>query len=171
MNSQERRKRRYEVSRAGTVIQDLLEGYRLAEDVRRHRVMIDWEEIVGARIAARTRPGPVQEGGILWVRVSNSSWMHQLSFLRNDLLARINARFGDPPLVTELRLHIGRRRDPAAQDDQPSVALPRRRPPQSRALPPPAQGARLAQIESEAASIEDEDLRAIITDARRRLDL
>lgn len=173
MSFHKRVKRRNEPLRAGAVIDDLLVDYRLAGEVRRHRVVIDWRELVGPRIAARTRPRPIQEDGILWVQVSNSSWLHQLSFLRDELLARINERYGDPPVATELRLHIGRRRDPAAAEDQPSVALPRRQPPRPRPLPAPASGARLTRIEAEtrAAGIDDEELRAAIIEARRLLDL
>lgn len=173
MSYQKRAKRRKEVLRAGAVIDDLLVDYSLAGEVRRHRVVIDWREIMGPRIAARTWPSPVQEDGVLWIRVSNSSWLHQLSFLRDELLARINERYGDPPVVSEIRLHIGRRRDPADAEDQPSVGLPRRQPPRPTPLPPPASGARLARIEAEAraAGIDDEELRAAIVEARRLLDL
>ena len=169
MKASERKRRRNEVSPAREVIGDLLQGYHIAGEIRRHRVVVEWPALVGARIAARTRPSPVQEDGVLWVRVSNSSWMHQLSFLRNDLLARINKQLGDPPLVTDLRLHIGRRPQREGEGLPPSA--PRRRMPARLALPPPATGERLAAIESETACIEDEDLRAIVAEARKRLDL
>ena len=167
MRDSDRKRRRKEVSPAGTVISELLQDYRLAEGIRRHRVMLEWPELVGPRVAARTRPSPVQEGGVLWVRVSNSSWLHQLSFLRNELLARINERLGDPPLVTDLRLHIGQRS--RSGDDQARPERPRPRQRHSQPLPPPAAGERLAEIEAETACIDDEELRAVITEARRLL--
>lgn len=156
-------------SRVGPLIQTLLTEYHLSDEIRRHRVFTEWLDIVGPRIAARTWPSPIAEGGILWVRVSNSSWLHQLSFLREDLCARVNAHLGNPPLVTEIRLHLGRRQRRGDEDFEPRVAgrfrsFRRRRP-----LPPPATGAQLAAIESETACIEDDELRAVIRDARRRL--
>lgn len=168
MKASERKIRRNEVSPAGTVITELLQDYRLAEEIRRHRVVIEWAELVGTRVAARTRPSPVQEDGLLWVWVINSSWLHQLSFMRNDLLARINERLGNPPLVSDLRLHIGQRSRSGGDQARPARPPPRRR--QRQPLPPPAAGQRLAEIEAEAACIDDEDLRAVITEARRLLD-
>lgn len=155
-------------TRVGPLIQTLLTEYHLSDEIRRHRVFTEWLDIVGPRVAARTWPSPINEG-ILWVRVSNSSWLHQLSFLRDDLRARVNAHLGNPPLVTEVRLHLGRRQRREDEDLEPRTSgrfrVHRRR----RALPPPATGAQLAAIEAEAACIDDDELRAVVREARRRL--
>ncbi len=146
------------------LIERLLTEYNLLEPVRRHRVFTEWRDIVGPRFAARTRPSPINEG-ILWVRVSNSSWLHQLSFLRDQIRTSVNNHLGSPPLVKEVRLFLGRLYD---DDFAPRAAARfhlhwRRRP-----LPPITES-HLAAIEAESASIEDEELRAIVREVRRRL--
>jgi hypothetical protein len=155
-------------TRVGPLIQTLLTEYHLSSEIRRHRVFTEWLDIVGPRIAARTWPSPIAEG-ILWVRVSNSSWLHQLSFLRDDLCARVNAHLGNPPLVTEVRLHLGRRQRRDDEDFEPRTAGRFRAYRRRRPLPPPATGAQLAAIEAETACIEDDELRAVVREARRRL--
>jgi hypothetical protein len=152
----------------GALIADLLAAYHLSDEVRRHRVFSEWLDIVGPRIAARTWPSPIREG-VLWVRVSNSSWLHQLSFMRDDIRAKVNAHLGDPPLVSEVRLHLGRRTRRGDEDYDPRTAGRYRVHRRRGMAPTPATGARLAQIEAETAHIEDEDLRAVVLEARRRL--
>lgn len=168
MSTRDRRPRRCEKTRAGDLIQELLADYRLSDEVRRHRVLIDWLDIVGPRIAARTWPSPIHDG-VLWVRVSNSSWLHQLSFLRDEIRARTNAYLGDPPLVTEVRLHLGRRGRRDQDDLDPNTAARFRVHRRRASMRAPATGARLASIDAETAAIEDEELRAVIREARRRL--
>jgi hypothetical protein len=155
-------------TQVGALIQDLLVEYNLSDEVRRHRVCTEWLDIVGPRNAARTWPSPIHDG-VLWVRVSNSSWLHELSFLRDDIRARVNAHLGDPPLVEEVRLHLGRRQRRGDEDCEPRTASRFRVHRRRRHMPPPATGARLAAIEAETESIEDEELRAIVREARRRL--
>jgi hypothetical protein len=157
-----------EETQVGALIQDLLTEYKLSDEVRHHRVCAEWLDIVGPRNAARTWPSPIRDG-VLWVRVSNSSWLHELSFLRDDIRARVNAHLGDPPLVNEVRLHIGRRQRRGDEDCEPTTASRFRVHRRRRHMPPPATGARLAAIEAETASIEDEELRAVVREARRRL--
>lgn len=152
----------------GALIGELLAEYNLSDEVRQHRVCTEWLDIVGPRNAARTWPSPIRDG-VLWVRVSNSSWLHELSFLRDDIRARVNAHLGDPPLVNEVRLHLGRRHRRGDEDCEPRTASRFRVHRRRRHMPPPATGARLAAIEAETASIEDDELRAVVREARRRL--
>jgi hypothetical protein len=156
--------------RAREVLSGLLDRHGIARELREHRILARWRDIVGDTLAERTWPDGL-ERGILWVRVKNSSWLHQLSFLRDDLVARLARELGDPPLVREIRFHVGPRQL-VPDDDALAPTLRIRRPPQRlRQPPPPSTGARLAAIEREAAQIGDQELRAIIMDLRRRWDL
>ena len=142
----------------------------MARELREHRILARWRDIVGETLADRTFPDGL-ERGVLWVRVKNSSWLHQLSFLRDDLVGRIGRELGDPPLVREVRFHIGPR-ERIADDDAlaPTVRI-RRDPTRFREPPPPASGDRLVRIEREAGAVGDADLRQVILDVRRRWDV
>jgi predicted nucleic acid-binding Zn ribbon protein len=173
MRARDRRRRGKKASPASDLISKLLDGYHIEDDLRSQRVMTEWKSIVGARFAARTRPDRIDEG-VLWIRVSNSAWMQELSFLRDELLMNIQRALGDPPIVTDIRLHLGAAR-PRHRQDEADARLAKRRTRSrktepKRPLPPPASGASLAQIERETAEIEDPELREIIARARRLLD-
>jgi predicted nucleic acid-binding Zn ribbon protein len=154
---------------AGQLVAALLDRHGIARELREHRILARWREIVGSGLGDRTWPDGF-ERGVLWVRVKNSSWLHQLSFVRDDLIARLNRELGDPPLIRDLRFHVGARH--AADDDALAPTLRIRRPPLRPRVPPPAAtGDRLAQIEREASTIADEDLRALVREFRTRWNL
>ena len=148
----------------------LLDRHGVARELREHRILARWPELVGEQLAQRTFPDGL-ERGLLWVRVANSSWLHELSFLRESLIDQINRELGDPPLVRELRFHIGPR-ERVADDDAlaPTVRI-RREPPRRREPPAPAAGERLAAIERDSASVSDPELRDAILEVRRRWNL
>ena len=155
---------------AADVLGELLGRHGVARELREHRILARWRDIVGETLSERTFPDGL-ERGVLWVRVKNSSWLHQLSFLRDDLVGRIGRELGDPPLVREIRFHIGPR-ERVADDDAlaPTVRI-RRSPARFREPPAPADGERLARIEREAGAVSDADLRQVILDLRRRWDV
>jgi hypothetical protein len=167
----ERRRRVGEISPAEALLSRLLDGYGVAREVREHRLVLQWEDIVGPRIAARSWPDGLREGE-LWVRVANQAWLQELSFLREQIVHRANEIVGAPPLVTKVRLHLGQRRQ--ADDDDVVAALarrvfaPRRR---RKPAPTPPTGPQLQQLQNETSVVEDPELRAAILAARTRLNL
>jgi hypothetical protein len=166
--SRRRFDRRGEAVSAGELVDSLLGNSQHGPEARKHRVITEWRTLVGDRIAKRTSPDRFDEG-LLWVRVANSAWMHQLSFIKDDLLERINTGLGGPALVTDIRFHLGKQPKADREMLRNAERLQRRPQPRRRPLPPPAAGADLERIEREAATIEDPELRAVIIEARRRL--
>jgi hypothetical protein len=162
-------RRRSRVS-AGEVLTGVLDRHGIARELREHRILARWRDIVGDTLAGRTWPDGL-ERGVLWVRVKNSSWLHQLSFLRDDLVARLARELGDPPLVREIRFHVGPRHLVATDDALAPTLRIRRAPARQRQPPPAATAERLAAIEREAERIGDAELRAIVIDVRRRWNL
>lgn len=166
--SRRRFDRRREVVSAGELIKSFLDGNQHGREARQHRVVTEWKQLVGERIAQRTAPGRFDQG-VLWVRVSNSAWMHQLSFLKDELLEKINKGLGEPVIVRELRFHLGKQKREDREGLRAAEATQRRPTRRKRPLPRPASGDALDQICREAAHIEDEDLRAVVIEARRKL--
>jgi hypothetical protein len=150
---------------AAEIVDAVLERHHINRDVRQHSIVTEWAAIVGPRIARRAWPHALR-GRVLEVRVTNASWMHELSFLRDDLIERLNAVVGDPPLIDDVRFQLRSRA--AGPDDLPEAPRLRARLHQPPA-PEPARGERLREIEHEAASVDDPELRAAIVAARRRM--
>jgi hypothetical protein len=150
----------------------ILKKYGAQKPVREHRLVTGWREIVGERVAARAWPDGLKDGA-LYVRVANSAWLHELSFLRDVVAERANQLVGPPTLVREVRFHLGGRRAADAETEDDVVAelsrqAYRRRRPPPRTFPPPSQ-ATLDRIDQETSAILDPDLRETLRILRRRL--
>ena len=78
---------RARVHRTTDLVAKLLGRHGVARELREHRLLTRWPELVGERVAARAWPDGLSKG-VLWVRVANSSWLNELSFLRDDIIAR-----------------------------------------------------------------------------------
>ncbi|MFH1278563.1 MAG: DUF721 domain-containing protein [Candidatus Eisenbacteria bacterium] len=77
--------------KAGDVLDSFLEAKGLKEGVRRHTALLGWDEAVGSRIAERARPIELR-GKTLFVDVDGSAWMHELAFLKEDILRKLNEK-------------------------------------------------------------------------------
>ncbi|HUH00419.1 MAG TPA: DUF721 domain-containing protein [Kofleriaceae bacterium] len=168
-----RRRERFSRSRnrldAADALAAVIEHYKLAATIEERRVLTEWREVVGPRIASRTWPGAVR-AGVLTVRVTNSAWMQELTFIKAQLVSKLRERFGD--LVTNVRFTLGQPGQ-AARDTLGSAERGRRRPQPEYTPPvmPAAAGADLERIRSETDTIDDDELRAVIFEARCRLNV
>lgn len=166
MKDRERRARLKTPTAVSELVDRVLSGYHISEDVRRRRIVTEWSRIVGRKLATRTQPGRIQEG-VLDVRVANSSWLHQMSFLTDELVQRVNQTVGKPTLIHDIRWVLGRPRiergSPTRVDRVVRVSNVIR----PRAAPP----ARASAIARESDAVDDDELRDLIRDVRTRYDL
>ncbi len=166
----------YPRRREGVAVADalttLIDAHGLVDEVRAFDLLLRWDEIVGERVARRTKPDGFFKR-VLWVRVANSSWLHELTTMKPTLVAAVRTASGDPPFVDDLRFHLGDRRGADQDDGLAEVArlgAARRTPMRRLPPPPPAVGAARAAIERETSAVEDDELRAILRDVRIRFD-
>ena len=152
-------------TKAGDAVAAALAYRGIADEVRAGRVLTEWSELVGAKIAQRTRPDGIRDR-TLWVEVATSAWLHELNLLRPQLLkgliAALAAKPGDPPLFDDLKFCLaGRhRRDPV------TLRGPSRPPPPPRAMRPPATGIARDRIVREVDVVDDDELRELIARVR-----
>ena len=64
-----------------------------------------WEKTVGPPIADNAKPFAVK-GSLLLVHVSSSVWLHQLRFLKADLLAKLNHGLSNER-IEDIKFKIG----------------------------------------------------------------
>jgi predicted nucleic acid-binding Zn ribbon protein len=69
------------------------------------RISLVWAEAVGPMLAKHTRPEGVR-GKTLMVKVSSSSYAHELVLLRREILDRLTKSMG-APVVEEIRSRVG----------------------------------------------------------------
>ena len=94
-----------EAAPIGELVGRLLGKYRPDSDQELTKVWDIWEDAVGETIAENTRPAAFK-GEILIVYVASSTWMHQLQFLKKDIIEKVNSALGKE-LVEEIKFKIG----------------------------------------------------------------
>jgi len=152
---------------AGDLVSGLLHKHRLGVEVSESRVSQVWPTIVGERIAARSWPVAIRNKELL-VAVANPSWLHQLSFLRDEIVDKVNG-VAKRELIDSVHLELSGR---SAKRGGVAGKVMRVRKPKPKIQPPaPADGADLERIEHDTGSVDDDELRDIIANTRKRWNL
>jgi predicted nucleic acid-binding Zn ribbon protein len=138
------------------VLADVFAARGLTRAIRGNRIAVEWEQLVGARVAKHCVPDGIQRGALL-IRVASSAWMHELTLLRASLLASLLEAVGPPPLFSELRFVLGNGAlGPRAAPTHPRVEVP------PVPVPPPHEYTTAQQIFAEVDQVTDDELRALI---------
>lgn len=95
-------KRGWHTSTLATVMHEAIIQHGLESGMREQRILGDWETIVGTAIARQSVPRRLRNG-ILWISVRDAAWRQELSVMRRELIAKINAAVG-ADVVQEIRL-------------------------------------------------------------------
>lgn len=74
-------------------IDRLFKSDRFAEGVAGWRAVERWSQAVGEEISSRARAVRF-ERGVLYVEVTNSSWVQELSFLKRRIVQQLNREIG-----------------------------------------------------------------------------
>ena len=100
-----RNKRKAKFVHIGSIIDDVLKKYRHQTDAELVQVWQVWDSILGDVIAQNAKPAAFK-GRILLVHVTSSSWIHQLQFLKKEMIAKLNDALGKA-LIEDLKFKIG----------------------------------------------------------------
>jgi hypothetical protein len=146
---------------AGDAVKAALAFHGISDEVRAQRVLTEWFDLVGPKIATRTRPYGVTER-VLVIEVASSAWLHELNLLRAQILAGLLERLGEPRLFDELKFKLAGRSGGRATLIRPK---PRPGPPPPKPVTP-ATGAAREQIVRDASAIDDDELRELIARVR-----
>ena len=87
------------------VLASVLNTTGLAEDIERYKFIQHWPEIVGEAIASRTKPECIRSKALV-VRVSSSAWAQELSFLKEDILAKLKTYLSQDELVEDVMFYV-----------------------------------------------------------------
>ncbi|HEY5948298.1 MAG TPA: DUF721 domain-containing protein [Kofleriaceae bacterium] len=146
---------------AGDAVKSALAFHGISDEVRAQRVLTEWTDLVGPKIASRTRPYGVTER-VLVIEVASSAWMHELNLLRAQILGGLLERLGEPRLFDDLKFKLAGR-----SGGRQNLIRPKPRPaPPKRPAPTPATGAAREQIAREVEKIDDDELRELIARVR-----
>ncbi|MDX9745180.1 MAG: DUF721 domain-containing protein [Syntrophales bacterium] len=90
----------------GDVLARVLKKAGMRLPVQDNRLKEAWNSAVGVMIAAQTHPDRIRDG-TLFLKVSTSVWMHQLQFLKQDILEKFQKRWQAEP-VHRLHFSVGK---------------------------------------------------------------
>lgn len=88
-----------------SVINNLSKGLGFEAKMIELSIQKRWSEIMGENIAHHTRPEQIRYKK-LYIKVDNTLWMHQLLFLKEEILRRVNGSIGRE-IVNEVRFKLG----------------------------------------------------------------
>lgn len=119
-----------------------------------HKLLRNWPDIAGEPIAHHTKPDHIRFKK-LYLVVENSVWLQHLTFLKPELIAKVNAAAGSS-VITDVVLRVGpvdriERTSEAVESDEAPV------------LPAPSPQS-LAEAEAHATAVTDPELRAKLAD-------
>ncbi len=89
----------------GRVLDRLMKSYARQSQQDLRRIWQCWEAAVGTAVAQNTRPAQLRDGRLV-VNVASPAWLHQLQFLKRELIDKLNRRVGKA-LVEDIRFRIG----------------------------------------------------------------
>jgi len=115
------------------------------------RVFEVWPETVGLQTACHTRPESIQ-GGRLTVLVESSVWIDRLSYNREQIMAGMNARLGEP-VVEEIVFRVGE----VAASERENITKSAASEEETERLPDPA------RVREAVADIQDTGLKRALT--------
>jgi hypothetical protein len=126
------------------------------ERVRLVRMQLVWDDVMPIRLRGVAAPAAV-DGETLVVHVRDNQWLHELAYLRSDLLARVQQHCPRGRVGT-LKLRVG-------QVPEPPPPIPPAAPAERVRLPMQPPGETLDAI----AAVGDDGLRHAIATARQAL--
>ena len=102
-----KKKRNLPLEDSSQVIYRALKQAGLSDHAQRLHIFQCWRDAVGPKIAARTTPDMFR-GGVLFVKVATPTWQQELSYLKVDIIAKLNKALGKS-MVNELKVICGSR--------------------------------------------------------------
>jgi hypothetical protein len=109
----------------GEILRKILKKRNIPHTPKDRHLIEIWKQAVGPQVALQTHPDTLKRG-TLFIRVSAPVWMHQLQFLKEEILERLKQISGSEEIRT-LQFSIGELPSPfPATGGQPAadVALP-----------------------------------------------
>lgn len=78
----------------GRILTRSLRNLKVDRRIKEQSVVLNWEKVVGERIASRAVPIKVRDS-ILFVRVENASWRNELFFMKRKIVEQLNQSVKD----------------------------------------------------------------------------
>jgi hypothetical protein len=146
-----KRRKQKEFQRIGDILKNTLKRKKIPVHVQDHHLSDAWNTAVGPIIAGNTSVHKIK-GDTLFIKVSTSTWMQQLQFMKHEILEKVKSSM-DNQTIKNIYFSIG--------DVHPTV------PKKEQQIPPDGNQHVIKDrdkkiIEKSTESLGDEELRTIL---------
>ena len=117
-----KKKRNLPLEESSQVMYRALKQAGLSDHAQRLHIFQCWRDAVGPKISARTTPDMFR-AGVLFVKVATPTWQQELSYLKIEIIAKLNKALGKS-MIRELKVICGSR-SPAQGKAQEAKRIPR----------------------------------------------
>ncbi len=100
-----KRSKQNQMMHIGNILNGSIGEMRTGSDGDMTKIWALWRSAVGDAIAQNARPAGFK-GSLLLVNVSNSAWLQHLTFLKSEIIIKLNKAL-DSERVKELKFKIG----------------------------------------------------------------
>lgn len=100
------KKKDSEIAKLGEILEQSLKRLELSGKLTEYGVWPIWNETVGPTIARNAQPERIRHG-TLFVKVTSSTWMHQLQYMKEMIREKLNQQLGSE-VVKNLFFVIGK---------------------------------------------------------------
>jgi len=100
-----KRKKTKKFDSLSDILPNVMKTFRHSPDEQLPQVFEIWNQIVGESVSKNAQPSAFK-GRLLLVEVNSSVWMHQLQFLKEDIIRKINETMGEE-VVEDIKFKIG----------------------------------------------------------------
>jgi hypothetical protein len=135
----------------GEILRKVLKKRNIPHTATDRRLLDLWTRAVGPQIAVQTLPETLKRG-TLYVRVSAPVWLHQLQFLKEEILLKFNELSGRGE-IRSLFFSIGEIPSPPPASSDPPPAVP---------LPAPLRKRDREMMRESLGTVRDQELREIL---------
>jgi len=92
-------------SPVGEVLERVFKKIGIEQKIKELKVLNSWREVAGERIYKHARPFCIKKG-TLFVKVDNSGWLTQLTYLKEKIISEFNKREGKE-IVKDIYFRLG----------------------------------------------------------------
>jgi hypothetical protein len=135
----------------GEILAKILKKRNIPHTSTDRRLLAIWRGAVGPQIASQTHPDSLKRG-VLFVRVSAPVWMHQLQFMKEEILDKIKEH-SSPEEIHNLHFSIGEIPAPPSGGANPPAPDPDL---------PPLTGRDRTMMSESLDAVRDPELRVIL---------
>ena len=90
----EKRQRMRRPAAVADLLSAFLRGTPAEARIKEGGIWLVWSDAVGSRIASHAQPCAFRDG-ILTLSVDSAPWMQQLTYLKQELILKVNGELGD----------------------------------------------------------------------------